>query len=103
MSVAKISAARTANFSFSAGGWAESAMSLSTRACASPPCSTSASTMECVMRRRGVSVSGTLATSFSKASLFQPTKPSGGCFFLIFLSFLGSPAAFMAALAFSMS
>lgn len=44
---------------------------------------------ECVMRRRGLSVSGCVSMSLWKVCSFQVTKPSGGFFFLILRSFLG--------------
>ena len=59
--------------------------------------------MECVMRRRGFSVSGTASIRRSKVCLFQVTKPSGGCFFLILRSFFGSSPALATSFAFSMS
>ncbi len=55
------------------------------------------------MRKRGLSVSGAAPIGFVNVSSFQPTKPSGGFFFFSLRSFFGSPAAFMAALAFSIS
>ena len=73
-------------------------MSVSTRLRASPPCSTSASTIEWVMRMRGLSCSGTDSFRRSKTASSQLTKPSGGFFFFILRSFFGSPAALMSAL-----
>ena len=102
-SVAKISSARVASAAFSASGCADSSTSRCTRAQASPPCSTSASTIECVTFMRGRSGSGTAATSRSKVCLFQPTNPSGGFLVLILRAFLGSPPALASARAFSMS
>ena len=103
MSVANISSARAASAAFSCGSWAESAMSWRTAARASPPRATTASTMECVMRMRGVSFSGAFSTRWVNVFSSQLTKPSGGCFFLILRSFLGSPAALTWARWFSIS
>ena len=103
MSVANTSSARCESATFSSSVCSESAMSSSTRARASPPCSTSASTIEWVTRMRGVSFSGTDSTRRLKVSSFQLTKFSGGFFFLILRSFFASPAAFTSALWFSIS
>ena len=78
-------------------------MSLRTRPYASPPCTTSDSTMEWVIFMRGFSVSGTASIRRSKVCLFHVTKPSGGCFFLILRIFFGSSPAFARSFAFSMS
>ena len=78
-------------------------MMSSTRARASPPCSTSASTMECVTRRRGRSVSGGASMSRVNVASFQVTNPSGGFFFFRRFIFLGSPMALSSALKFSIS
>ena len=78
-------------------------MSFRTRAYASPPCTTSDSTMECVIFMRGFSVSGTAAIKRSKVCLFHVTNPSGGCLFFILRSFFGSSPAFATSFAFSMS
>ena len=96
-SVAKISSARVASAAFSSAGCADSSTRRCTRAQASPPCSTSASTIECVTFIRGRSGSGTAATSRSKVCLFQPTNPSGGFLVLILRAFLGSPPALASA------
>ena len=103
MRVENTSSVRARSLSFSASDCMESSTSLYTRVQASPPCSTSASTMELVMRMRGVSVAGTDSMSLSKFCLFQPTKPSGGFFVLMLRAFLGSPPALARAFARSMS
>ena len=59
--------------------------------------------MECVMRRRGCNVSGCVSIRRSKVCLFHVTKPSGGFFFLMRRSFLGSSPALAMSLAFSIS
>ena len=102
-SVWKISSARWCSRSFWSGVCAESSMSWSMRARASPPCSTSFSTMECVIFRCGTSVSGSASMSLSKVLWFQFTKPSGAFLRLIFFSFFGSPPALAMAFWFSIS
>ena len=74
-------------------------MSASTRARASPPCSTTESTMEWVMRKRGVSFSGCDSMRWSKR-LLAPIHKTLGRFllFLIRRSFFSSPPAFTMAL-----
>ena len=103
MRVRNTSLARTFNFSLSSGFWSESSISWSTRARASPPCSTSAKTIEWVIRIRGVSVSGAAAIRRLKASSFHTTKPSGGFLRFTLRRFLGSSPAFARSFAFSIS
>ena len=88
---------------FCSGVWAEAAISSDTRDQASPPRATSASTMEWVTRICGASTSGSADTRRLNVCSLQPTNPSGGFFFLTLRCFLGSPAAFVIARAFSMS
>ena len=101
--MANISSARAFSLIFSSGVWAESAMSSCTFAQASPPRLTTDSTMEWVMRMRGVSFSGGFSMRCSKVCLFQLTKPSGGCFFFTRRCFFGSSPALSIALWFSIS
>ena len=78
-------------------------MSRSTRRRASPPCATSLSTIEWVIRRCGTNVSGAASMSLSNVFSFHVTNPSGAFLRLIFLSFFGSLPALATARAFSIS
>ena len=61
------------------------------------------SSIECVMRMRLTSASGSLATMRSKLSSLQLMKPSGGFLRCTFLSFFGSSPAFAMLRVFSMT